>query len=338
MVTLKDIARKCGLSTATVSKALNGMPDVSLATAEYVRSVARDMGYQAAEIMLTNRQRGAQRVALLAYTGPVNFLGHQYIANVTGAVYALLDREGYEVFVMSRKPLIRAESYADYLSAEGFEGVVVIGEQQEVATLDELARTELPFVSVDRVFQERSCVLSDNRQGLRDLTEHALSMGHRRIAYIHGEETSVTRERIDGYMYALSRAGVPFDEALLVPSHYNDPLCVERATHALMDLADPPTCILCPDDMSALGSLRAFYDRRMRVPDDISVAGYDGGLIAEAAAPRLTTIRQDIDHIARMAVELLIRAMSDQPKQAARRVSIPGKLSIGDSVGRPTAR
>ena len=168
--------------------------------------------------------------------------------------------------------------------------------------------------------------------GIDALVRYAYGMGHRRIAYIHGENTSVTRARLGSFHRTLAQYGLEVPEEYVIPSAYRDAMSAEKATLRLLDLPNPPTCILYPDDMSCLGGINAIRLRGLRMPDDISVAGYDGLLLSGVVDPPITTIWQDTKKIGSLAAQKLI-SLIEQPKTTlTEHLLVSGKFREGGSV------
>ena len=141
---------------------------------------------------------------------------------------------------------------------------------------------------------------------MEELVSYILERGHRKIAYIHGEDSSVTRSRLGSFYRTLQKKRIDIPDEYMPVIPYRDAEAAAIATSELLDLKDPPTCILYPDDFSALGGINEIHERGLRIPDDISIAGYDGLTFARILEPRLTTLCQDTETIGRLAAQKLI--------------------------------
>ena len=198
--------------------------------------------------------------------------------------------------------------------------------------VQELIRSEIPVVTIDHVFDGNIAVVSNNSQGMEELVSYIYEQGHRKIAYIHGDNTSVTRMRLTSFYRTVQRLGVQIPDEYVKESPYRDADSAARTTSELLELPDPPTCIIYPDDYAAIGGINEIRERGLRIPDDISIAGYDGIDIAKILEPKLTTLCQDTAAIGRMAAEKLIDLIENPKTTLIDRFSVDGTLFKGASV------
>lgn len=332
MIRLKDVAAYCGVSIATVSKALNGMPGIGEATAKRVWQVAQDMGYlpdAAARALKTGR---TLNIGVLLFLRDVSPTAHEYISRILSAIQEEAERNRYDITLISRFVIETMGSYVNHCRSRNYDGLIVMSGTYDEPTLMGLIESEIPLVTIDAQFEGRSGVLSDNLGGMRELVGHILGMGHRRIAFIHGEKTCVTNDRIISYLDTMSQAGIQAPPEYLRPAIFHDPQASARQTEALLALPQPPTCILYPDDFSLLGGKAILEQRGLRMPEDISIAGYDGILMSQVMHPKICTLQQDAGGIGRSAMQLLRRAIEDPLHYAPQRLVLPGRLLSGESV------
>ena len=169
----------------------------------------------------------------------------------------------------------------------------------------------------------------------RQLLDYIISMGHKKIAYIHGQDfSSVTRDRLAAYYRALENHGIDIPEEYVREARYLETEDVAKQTEYLLDLPDKPTCIIYPDDTAAIGGINVIRSRGLRIPEDISIAGYDGTRVSQMLSPKLTTIRQDTDKIGREAADRLISTIKKPKTALVERAVVEGILLEGESVGR----
>ena len=158
-------------------------------------------------------------------------------------------------------------------------------------------------------------------------------MGHRRIAFIHGEPTAVTRNRLAGFRKACEELEIEIPNGYVLCGRFHDPKASSLCTQALLQRPDRPSCILYPDDISILGGMTVIERANLRIPEDISVAGYDGIPLSRMLRPRLTTLEQDSERLGTDAVAFLLEAIEDPKNFVPRLQIIPGRLQTGGTVG-----
>jgi DNA-binding LacI/PurR family transcriptional regulator len=333
MVSLKDIANMCGVSVATVSKALNDQPDVGQETRDKIKSLADELGYftnSAARALKTNR---THNLGVLFVDEGHRGLTHEFFAALLNSFKDEAEHEGYDItFINNRNVGGKKITYLQHCLYRGVDGLLM-------ACVDfyddedlEVVNSSLPLVTIDHVFNNRVAVLSDNVGGVETLVSYAYSMGHRKIAFIYGEPTAVTENRKIGFHRACEKYGLSVPNEYIVESRYYDPEHCYTVTKELLSLTERPTCILFPDDFSLAGGARAIQETGLRIPDDISIIGYDGVIVSQLMTPRITTLQQDSYRLGQEAAKKLIELV-ERPKTALLdRILIPGKLIPGESV------
>ncbi len=337
MVSMKDISVRCGVSVATVSKALNDHSDISDATKKLVRNCAQEMGYfpnSSARALKTNR---TFNLGVLFVDRARNGLTHDFFNRVLDSFKVTAESKGYDLTFINCNKTTQRMTYLEHSRYRGVDGVVIAHvdfDQDEVA---ELIRSDVPVVTVDHSFDNKPSVVSDNIKGMHDLVRYVAGCGHKKIAYINGGDrntSSVTRNRIGSFYRTMSELNLPIPEEYMVDADYRNPKMTHDAAIKLLGLDDPPTCILCPDDFSAIGCINAINELGLKVAQDVSIAGYDGIDIARYLEPKICTIEQDTVTIGRKAAEKLI-GMIEHPKTTLmERVIVEGKLFQGNSVAK----
>ena len=335
MASLKDISKVCGVSVATVSKALNNHSDIGEETKEYIKKVAKEMGYLpnlSARALKTNKTHG---IGVLFVDEAGSGLTHDYFSSVLDSFKRTAESRGYDItFINSCKNRENRMTYLDHSRYRGFDGVALACIDFEDPEVVELVQSDLPVVTIDYLFNNRNAVVSDNVSGVRDLLEYIYEMGHRKVAYIHGAPSAVTTNRLSSFYRTAERLGIKVPDEYVMEAAYRDTAATFEATNRLLDLQDPPTCILFPDDFAAFGGINAIRERGLRIPEDISVAGYDGIRAAEILEPRLTTVKQDTELIGSMAARKLIDLIETPKTTLVEQVVIPGSVFEGKSVAR----
>ena len=224
MASLKDISKVCGVSVATVSKALNNHTDIGEETRAHIKKVAKEMGYSpnlSARALKTNRTHG---IGVLFVDEATNGLTHDHFAAVLDSFKRTAERSGYDItFINCYRDREDRMTYLEHSRYRGFDGVMLacidFGDPEVV----ELVQSDIPVVTIDHIFNNRIAVLSDNVTGIRDLLELIYHKGHRKIAYIHGADSAVTKNRVSSFYRTAEMLGLEFvpEGAKPLPKGYN---------------------------------------------------------------------------------------------------------------------
>lgn len=335
MVSMKDISVACGVSIATVSKALNNHKDIGEETKAHIRQVAKELGYSpnsAARTLKTNR---TYNLGVLFSHDDQSGLTHDFFTYVLDSFKITAEQQGYDItFINSMKSNVRRMSYLEHARYRRFDGVAIICANFFDPEVEELVKSEIPVVTVDHVYNDRVSVISDNVKGMHDLLTYIYSQGHRRIAYIHGSHSGVTKSRLSSFYRTAEELGLKIPDEYILEAAYRDTDLAYQMTEKLLNLKKPPTCICYADDFSAFGGMNAIKERGLVIPDDISVAGYDGIRIGRHLEPHLTTIVQDTAKIGRATAEKLISLVETPRSAIIEMVVVEGEVYKGQSVGK----
>ncbi len=332
MVTIKMIAKQCGYSVATVSKALNNAPDINAETAERIRKTASEMGYtpnSAARLLKTSR---SYSFGVLFEDASNKGLTHVFFSKILNSFKHRAEELGYDICFISDRMGGRELTYSEHAKYRGCDGVIIASVDFTDHAVMDLANSGIPIVSIDYIFANCGCVGSDNLKGMEDLVRYIYSMGHRKIAFIHGEDTVVTRSRVASFCRTCQELGVEIPDGYLIPSVYTSPDTAAEHTKKLLSLPVPPTCIIYPDDISYIGGMNQIEKMGLRIPEDISAAGYDGADVGQMLRPRLTTIRQNAERMGELAAEELLRAVEEGRSYVPSRILVSGELLPGQTV------
>ncbi len=334
MTSLKDIAAACGVSVATVSKALNGAPDIGEETRRRIRRKAEELGYTTNAAARALKTKRTYNIGVLFVDPMHGGLAHEFFSTVLDGIRAEAERSGYDITFINRNIGNQPTSYLQHCLYRGMDGVVIASADFKDPMVLELANSALPVVTLDHVFNDHISVVSDNIRGMEELVRFAASRGHRRLAFIHGEMTSVTLNRLSGFYRTCEELGIPVREEWIRESAYHDSEGCSRATREILALKERPSCIIFPDDYSFIGGHNAIMEAGLRIPEDVSVMGYDGIPLSRIMKPVLTTWRQDTAGLGRTAAEKLI-GLIERPRTAIfDRVVVKGSLQEGETVAR----
>ena len=334
MVSMKDIAKQCHVSVASVSKALNGYSDIGEETRNLIITTAHEMGYLPNSSARALKTKKSYNLGVLFVDAAMNGLTHEYFNHVLESFKYRAEEKGYDITFIAGNTAGQKMSFYERCRYRGVDGVLVACFKYYEEDIQDLIRSELPVVTIDHTFEGKIAVVSNNVQGMEELVSYIYSMGHKKIAYIHGDDTPVTRNRLSVFYRTTQRYGLEIPDEYVKASSYRDLEMAAKATGELLDLPNPPTCIMYPDDYAAVGGMNEIRERGLRIPEDISITGYDGIDLVRMMEPKLTTLCQDTRKIGRMAAEKLISLIEHPKTTLVDKFSVDGVLFKGGSVGR----
>ena len=312
--TIYDVARLAGVSTATVSRALNGTGQVAESKRLAIEAAVERLGYRPNTIARSLVTRSTQTIALLLpdITNPF------YADLVTGIQLLTRERDYTMLLCTTDFDPEQEERYLRLLRAKHVDGALVDGLVLPPERIARFVEDGFPIVCLDRDVDSRSVPLVqvDNRMGARLATEHLLALGHTRIAHIMGAAARISEERLLGYQAALTQAGVAPDSSLIAFGGFTE-TGGHDAMQSLLEADLGLTAVFAANDLSAIGAINAITASGRSVPGDVSVVGFDDLRLARYTSPPLTTIRQPAGEIARHSTELLLGMIAGRQ---------PGKL------------
>ena len=329
-LSIKDIARLARVSHPTVSRALQNSPLVNPATAAKIRKIAEAAGYRPSAVARGLVTRRTRTVGLVVTTVADPFAGE-----VACGIEQAANDHGYAVFLANSNANPEHErKVVQALAERRVDGIIVTSSRVGSDYLPMLAQLNVPMVLVNDQYPGEfvHSVMIANEEGSRAATDHLIELGHRRIAYVgdrSGYQTDT--ERLKGYKQALAEAGIEFVPELAVHGD-GRPEDALATVGGLLRIADPPTAVCCYNDMTALGAMRAIRARGLRVPEDVSVTGFDDLFFAEYLEPALTTVRQPMRRMGEMAMENLLKLMSGEESVA--QVKVEAELIVRGSTGK----
>jgi len=329
-VTIKDVAARAGVSTATVSRVLSGIEGDGSQFRRQVVQAAQDLDYHPNRLARGLRLRQRELIGVM-----IPDLQNPFFTGTARGVESVLCEAGYTLLLGHSDGLAERErTHLGVLRGEGAAGVVLIPGNGPGASYELLRTWGIPVVAVDRAPSglEVDLVTSTNREGARDAVAHLLSLGHRDVAFINGPEAfDVAQKRLAGYREALAAAGAPQPEAFIIHSDFRQAGgCA--AMNTLLDLASPPRAVLIANNLMTLGALQAIHERGLRIPEDVAVVSFDDMPWATSLRPPLTAVAQPAEELGRTAARLLLERLQD-PHRLVRRVVLPTRLMVRASCG-----
>lgn len=330
--TIIDVAREANVSYSTVSRVLNNYPHIKPDKRERVLEAIDRLGYVANQVARTLAGGQARVVGLL-----VPDLMTEYTAQLLLGVDEELAIAGYDLMLhTTHHERVKESQYTLTLTQGMTEGLLLLLPLDPGAYLETLRQQQFPYVVIDHQgFDEfSSTVVATNYRGAYEAVTYLIELGHRRIGFIAGTRaTSSAKERQDAYTDALAAAEIRLDPALIVPGNFDQPGGFQAA-QTLLDLPQPPTAIFAANDVSALGAIEAIRSRNLHIPEDISIVGFDDIPRALYSYPPLTTVRQPLTDIGRLAARLLLKLI-ENPDQPRERIVLQTELVIRESCRPP---
>jgi len=329
--TIADVARRAGVSTATVSRVLAGLGRASPETQARVLAAARYLDYRPSAVARALKRRSTLTFGLI-----VTDIENPYFPQLVRAVEDAARAEGYSVLLCNADDDPEREAfYLELLVERRVDGLIIAASSLGVRHIEWLAAPPLPVVLVntDAPDVDLPSITSDNRDGGRQSAVHLLELGHRRFGYLMPPPRNVDAPvRLAGVRDALSEAGLSQERLVVVAGA---PLVGggEAATFELLDRAPGTTAIIGYNDLMAIGSMRAVRQRGLRVPQDVSVVGFDDVALAAYVDPPLTTIAQSTAEMGRWAVDWLTGALRSRDAVGPRSVLVPVRLEARGSSG-----
>ncbi|MGW4460625.1 LacI family DNA-binding transcriptional regulator [Micromonospora sp. NBC_01796] len=325
-ITITAIAQEAGVSVPTVSRVLNGRNDVAPQTRERVEELLRRHGYRR---RATRPRAGASLIDLV-----FNDLDSPWAVEIIRGVEDVAHAAGVGTVVSAiHRRSTSTRQWLQNLRTRATDGVILVTSDLAPPVHAELRRLNVPMVLVDPAgvpTLDIPTIGATNWAGGLRATEHLLSLGHRRIGFIAGPPRLLcSRARLDGYRAALEAAGIPMLDELIVPGDFYHESGYSGGT-ALLDLPEPPTAIFASSDQMAFGAYEAVRRRGLRVPDDVSVVGFDDLPEARWSSPPLTTVRQPLAEMGLLAARTVLRLARGEPVDTPR-VELSTDLVVRDS-------
>jgi LacI family transcriptional regulator len=307
--TIHDVAKAAGVSVSTVSRVLNNKDDVALETYDRVQAVINELGYASS---LAARGMRSQRTHVIGLIMPD--LVSLYCQEIMGAVNRVIANTNYDLLVFTKGDIRKYHTidqwrrHFSFIKGSIADGVIVVAPPAFEISSD------FPLVVIDPNREHTGCpgIIATNREGALDAMRYLTGLGHRRIGHITGRlELESAQQRLEGYKEGLATAGIPLDENLIQIGDFTEELGIECAHH-FFSLPSPPSAIFAASDATALGVYRAAKERGFRIPQDISVIGFDNLPEAAHFDPPLTTVDQSIATMGMMAAETLIKILNGE--------------------------
>jgi LacI family transcriptional regulator len=334
-ITIVDVAREASVSLTTTSRVINNKFHVRPEKRERVLRAMARLGYTVNLQARSLRSGRSQMVGLV-----VRDVGTAYAGEIVRGIDLVLAESQYDLMLYTTHRRKTQESaYVTMLSRGLADGLLLILPRDPEAYLRVLRERRFPHVLIDHqgIDNRGPAVGATNWQGAFDATRYLIDLGHRRVGFITGDmELGCARDRLAGYHAALDQFGLPDDPALIREGDFFQ-TCGYTAANELLTLPEPPTAIFASNDVMAFGVMEAVRDHHLRIPDDISIVGFDDVPQATQVHPPLTTVRQPLEQMGRAGARLLLEIIQD-PEHLLPRIELPTELAIRATAQKPRDR
>ncbi len=332
MVSLKDIAKECNVTVATVSKALNDKNDIGEQMKEYIKETAKKMGYYPNSAARALKTKKSYNIGILFVDGTNSGITHEFFSQILEQFKDSVEQKGYDIAFVNRYIGENSMSYLEHCRYRAFDGVLIACIDFNQPQVLELVESDIPTVTIDHLYPGHVSVMSDNAHGMEDLLSYITEKGHEKIAYIYGQDCTVTYNRLDSFKHFMESRNLPIKEEYLIQGKYNDVEKAAMLTKQLMELPEPPTCIVYCDDMACIGGMSELNKMGLSIPEDVAVAGYDGVKVSQMIYPKLTTVKQDVEGMGKEAARKMIELIEDKSKRKEEIIRLKSHLISGESV------
>lgn len=342
--TIRDVAKRAGVSTAAVSYVINDLAEVSEETRRKVLEVIAELNYQPnrAARELVTRKTGNLGLIVFDDRGGRGSSFHpqtsEVVSEISRGIERTAERQGYSLILSSSSgDETDQAAFPRFIIERRVDGFMVLGSQFGEKYIRSLKTYRLPLVLVSLCVEDDdlNCVMAEDIKGAYYAVKHLLRLGHREIALIGGPSCSRTSiEKKNGYLQALREAGIPVEERIIHEGDFSlesGGLCMEKIlTDRALDRK--PTALFAADDRMAVGAMRVLSKFRMKVPEDFAVVGYYDSLIGRYAEPPLTTVRQPKERIGEVAARRLMEIINTGDPTPLK-IQLPVELVIRESCG-----
>jgi LacI family transcriptional regulator len=329
--TISDVAKRAGVSPATVSRVIHGASNVRPATREKVEQTIEELGYVPSAVAQGLRSKRTRALALV-----VPDITNTFWTTVARGVEDVAQEHDYSVFLGNTdEDPAKQLRYLDFLVSQLVDGVLIAPYDADAAHLDKLRRRNIPTVVLDRRIDgwEVDSVYADSLSGARAVVQHLIGLGHRQIAMVSGPaKTSTAEDRVAGYCMALTEAGIPVDPDLIQRGEYRS-ASGEALTHGLLDRGLAPTAIFAANNVLAMGVVDALEERGLRIPQDVALVCFDDLPNTSHLFPFLTVVAQPVYDMGVNAAQLLLSRLESKANLQPRHVVLPTRLIIRHSCG-----
>ncbi|GAA0134851.1 maltose operon transcriptional repressor MalR [Paenibacillus sp. YSY-4.3] len=334
-VTIKDVARKAGVSPSTVSRVLSNHPRISTETSQKVRAIMEQLGYHPNIMAKSLVSKTTNSICIMLPKSAEELFSNYFFMELIRGIVTQASRLGYDVLISSgANEKEEVESVSRLLNGRRVDGVILLYSRTDDPVIDFLEEHDHPFVLIGRSdkYPDILSVDTDNVQASYDATKHLISLGHERIGFVSGPpELVVSKDRLKGYLKALADAGLESRPEWIVEGEFLQESGY-RAMSFFMNLPNRPTALVLIDDVVAFGILRGLHELNYKVPEDLCLVSFNNIPLSELSTPPLSSVDIGIYNLGYTASQILIQSIkNNQDTSYQKRQIIPHRLMIRES-------
>jgi len=334
-VTIKDVAKKAGVSPSTVSRVLSNHPRISAETSRKVKEIMDQLGYHPNIMAKSLVSKTTNSICIMLPKSAEELFSNYFFMELIRGIVTQANRQGFDVLLSSgANEKEEVECVSRLLNGHRVDGVILLYSRINDPVIDFLHKNNHNFVLIGRSEQypDILSVDNDNVQASYDATKHLISLGHKRIGFVSGPpELVVSKDRLNGYLQALNDSGLETKPEWIVEGEFLQESGY-RAISFFMNLPDRPTAIVLIDDVVSFGVLRGLYELNYKVPEDLCLVSFNNIPIAEMSTPPLSSVDIGIYNMGYTASGMLIQAIqNNSDKNASGRFVIPHRLVVRES-------
>lgn len=326
--TIYDIAKKANVSISTVSRVFNGSPSVSGKTRKKVEKAMEELNYIPNAIARSLVHRASNTIGVIA-----SDLTNPYFINVIDGIESFFNSQGFTIFLSNTSYIVEKENlYISQMMEKRVDGIIALNPYSEDIPFIARIKNIIPIVAVHSTPKEIDCINTTDEEGAYKAVDYLIKQGHTKIAFLvyNFKNTTITN-RLKGYYRAHKENGIQINKNYVLSSGFT-PYCGYDMANQILDKYPEVTAFFTYNDQLAVSAYYAIQVRGLKIPDDISIIGYDNIELASLIRPKLTTVEQPTYEIGRSAAELLLSRIRRSRGATPRTVSLPTKLIIRDSV------
>ena len=329
-LTIEEIAKMAGVSKTTISRVINKKPDVHPDTRKKILEIIEENGYHPNLFATGKTSQKINHIGLIIPYTVESIFSNQFFVDVLSGILNEVEKRGFYLLIC----YVHKTNYVEIYNQKRVEGFVLMSpDALHRSIIHELQSVNIPFVSTSKLLNEPDILFVDidNIKGARLAVEHLLSLGHKKIAFIGKPTLTSNYERLSGYKQTLLENNIQIDDEYIQTIENSSIQSGYEKMMSLMELENPPTAIFSACDIMAFGAEKAVQERGKKVPEDISIIGFDDISLSQYMTPPLTTIRQPSIEKGAIAASLLIDSLAEEKEQETRILDV--ELIIRNSTG-----